>query len=240
MWDRLNHDTNDDRYRGQFDQISPIIDQITGEMKQNTFAITVSPAGGDATDDTADTLSGLIRNIENISNAKSLYGQVSTSLVTAGLDGFEIVQEFLDANTFDQDLIFKGVSDWYKSVWFDLNAIKQDKSDSQWAIKLRELPKAQYKKQFPKGKGQSIGDNTVLNEDHSFRKFDSVTVGKLYYKKPINIEVIKMNNGAIYEDNEDFQKIKDELAQAGIVEEDRRTRKSWRVWTRLMYPLYRL
>jgi hypothetical protein len=36
---------NAKRYRGEFDQISPINDQISGEMSNSEFAISVSPAG---------------------------------------------------------------------------------------------------------------------------------------------------------------------------------------------------
>ncbi len=247
MWDentvRIMDDPENRRYRGTFDQVSPILDQITGEMDTAEFAINVSPAGGDATEDTADTYAGIIRNIENISNADQIYSAVGESMVMAGLDGFEIVQEFLDANVFDQDLIFKPVSDWYKSVWFDLAAIKQDKSDSNWGMKLREVPAANYKKQFPKGSGMSIGDN-ISDHHHTDRKFQSVTVGRLYYKKPVSIDLVKMSDGSVYVKDEKFKSIQDELANpqplpdgsipAAITVADNRTRKSWRVWSRLL------
>lgn len=220
------------RYRGTFDQVSPILEQITGEMEASEFAIEVNPAGGDSTEDTAATYAGIIRNIENISNAKQIYSQTGASMVMAGLDGFEIVQQHIDANTFDQDLVFAPVSDWYRSVWFDLAAIKQDKSDAGWAVKLRDMPAAQYDKQFPKGTGVSIGHN--LDETIDDSTYDTVTVAKIYYKKPINIELAKMSDGAIYEMDEKFESLKDEFAQAGITVVDNRTRKSWRVWTRIL------
>ncbi|MEE8208956.1 MAG: hypothetical protein V3T88_08415, partial [Nitrosomonadaceae bacterium] len=47
MWDEtvaIKLDANN-RYRGEFDQISPILDQISGEMDNAEFAIEVSPAG---------------------------------------------------------------------------------------------------------------------------------------------------------------------------------------------------
>ena len=220
------------RYRGEFDQISPIIDQIAGEMSNSEFAISVSPSGGGATEDTADVYAGLIRNIENISNASNLYSQLGDSVVMAGLDGFEIVQEHLDANTFDQDLIFKPIADFYKSVWFDLGAIEQSKSDAMWAIKLKELPAATYKKMFPKGKGISVGDN--LDENQNNTKYEAVTVGQLYYKKSIIIPLVKMTSGAVYEKDKKFKSIQDELAQQGELVVDERDRKSWRVWSRLL------
>lgn len=236
MWDEETTNMMKDRYRGEFDQVSPINDQISGEMTKLEFAINVSPSGGGATEDTAETFAGLIRNIENISNAKTNYSQIGDSIVMAGLDGFEIVQEFLDANTFDQDIIFKPVSDWYKTVWFDLASIEQDKSDSRWAIKLKEMPVATFNETFPdrKGTGVSIGDNVNLTNSESVTKYDSVIVGQLYYRKAIEIELVKMTSGAVYEKDDNFNKIKDEMAQAGEFVVDERTRKSWRVWSRLL------
>lgn len=235
MWDRdiANAFDGAKRYRGEFDQISPINDQISGEMSNSEFAISVSPAGGGASEDTADIYAGLIRNIENISDASMLYSQLGDSVVMAGLDGFEIVQKHIDANTFDQDLMFEPVADWYKSVWFDLAAIKQDKSDARWGIKLKEMPASAYGDMFPDGKGVSIGDN--LNDNNRFNnKYDSVTVGQLYYKKAVDVPLVKMTSGAVYEKDEKFLKIQDELAKAGEVIVDERTRKSWRVWSRLL------
>lgn len=224
---------NAGRYRGEFDQISPINDQISGEMSNAEFAISVSPAGGGATEETADVYAGLIRNIENISNASTLYSQIGDSIVMAGLDGFEVVQKHIDANTFDQDLMFEPVADWYKSVWFDLAAIKQDKSDARWGIKLKEMPASSYKSMFPKGNGVSIGDN-IYDNDQANNKYDSVTVGQLYYKKAITIPLVKMTSGAVYEKDDKFLSIQDELAQEGEFIVDERERKSWRVWSRLL------
>ncbi len=232
QWDQRLKEMMKGRYRGTFDQVSPIIDQISGEMDEAQFAIKVSPAGGDATEDTAETYAGIIRNIENISNAPTLYAATGKSMVMAGLDGIEIVQEFLDANTFDQDLIFKPVSDWDNSVWFDLAAVQPDMSDAKWAIKLRMLPAADYKKQFPKGSGVSVGTN-VIDGGIDEKTYDSVTVGKIYYKKPVDIELVKMSDGSVYE-KEKVAKVLDEMAQAGITIADERTRKSWRVWTRIL------
>ena len=234
QWDQRLKEMMKGRYRGTFDQVSPIIDQISGEMDEAQFAIKVSPAGGDATEDTAETYAGIIRNIENISNAPTLYAATGKSMVMAGLDGIEIVQEFLDANTFDQDLIFKPVSDWDNSVWFDLAAVQPDMSDAKWAIKLRMLPAADYKKQFPKGSGVSVGTN-VIDGGIDEKTYDSVTVGKIYYKKHVDIELVIMSDGSVYE-KEKVEKVLDEMAKANppITVADNRTRKSWRVWTRIL------
>jgi len=236
MWDNDigNAFESNNRYRGEFDQISPINDQITGEMTNSEFAISVAPAGGGATEDTADVYAGLIRNIENISNASALYSQIGKSVVMAGLDGFEVVQKHIDANTFDQDLVFEPIADFYKSVWFDLAAIKQDKSDAMWGIKLKELPASTYKEMFPDGDAVSIGDDMSVTNNNQVNKFESVTVGQLFYKKAVKIPLVKMTSGAVYEKDEKFLSIQDELEQAGELIVNERERKSWRVWSRLL------
>ena len=223
------------RYRGTFDQVSPILEQITGEMDAMQYGIKVHPAGGDSTEDTAETYAGIIRNIENISNATLLYSDVGQSMVMGGIDGCEVVQKYLDANSFedDQDLILEPVSDWYKSVWFDLGAIKADMSDAMWAVKLRKMPAANYDKQFPKGSGTSIGDQSVEQDEHR-KTYDTVTVAKIYYKKPIKIPLVKLSNGQVMVRDEKFEKIEDELAAQQITIVDEKERDSWRVWTRIL------
>ncbi len=235
MWDDKIKRAMARRYLGEFDQITPILDQITGEMTNSDFAISVSPAGGGATEDTAETYAGLIRNIENISNADQIYSAVGETMVMCGLDGFEIVQKFLDANTFDQDLVFEPVSDWYKSVWFDVASIKQDKSDAAWGVKLKELPMANYKKRFPKGSKVSVPDNIdniTTGDTNNQLADDSVIVGQLYYKKPTDIKLVQMNTGAVFEDTEKFRETLATRQEAGEAIVNERTRKSWKVFSR--------
>lgn len=236
MWDDKIKRAMARRYLGEFDQITPILDQITGEMTNSEFAIQVSPAGGGATEATAETYAGLIRNIENISNADQIYSAVGETMVMCGIDGFEIKQKFLDANTFDQDLVMEPVSDWYKSVWFDVASIKQDKSDAMWGVKLQELPMANYLKQFPDGSKVSVPDNieTMSTGDTNNQLADdSVIVGQLYYKKPKDISLVQMSTGSVFEDNEKFRSTLAEREAAGETIVGNRTRKSWKIFSRM-------
>lgn len=232
MWDDNIRSKMARRYLGEFDQITPILDQISGEMTRSQFAITVSPAGGGATQSTAETYAGLIRNIENISNADQIYSSVGETMVMCGIDGFEIKQKFLDANTFDQDLVLEPVADWYKSVWFDVGSIEQDKSDAAWGIKLKEVPMAAYIKQFQKGSKVSIPDNiNTVNNDEQVGD-DSVIIGQIYYKKQRDILLCKMSSGAVFEKTDEFVKTIAVRAEAGETIINERTRKSWRVHSR--------
>lgn len=231
QWDPYAWDKMDGRYRGTFDMCTPIVDQIAGEIEQSDFTIRVSPSGGEADKKIAKTLDGLIRNIRNISNAESVFQAAGRSNVVGGFDAWEVVQEFIDGDSFDQDLFIRRVPNASTSVWFDPGSVLQDRSDAKWAVKLNNIPVAEYMDRWPDGKKVSVSDNAVNRRDET--KIDSVTVGQLYYRKPRKIEIVLMNNGKVYRVDEDFEKVQDELAQANITEVNRRTRDAWRVYSRM-------
>jgi len=238
QWDPYAWQKLEGRYRGTFDMCTPIVDQISGEIEQSDFSLNVSPSGGDSSIDVAKTYNGLIRNIRNVSNADSVFNDASRSNVIGGFDAVEVVQEFIDGDSFDQDLIIKKVPNAVDSVWFDLGSTKQDASDAKWCVKLIAIPAAEYKERFPDGSNQSVGDDK--QNQANFNVADFVTVGQIYYKKQVDIELVRMTNGAVYKVNDDFDSVKDELEQKGVTiekdnngEEKRRIRKSWRVHSRL-------
>jgi len=239
QWDPYATGKMEGRYRGTFDMCTPIIDQIAGEIDQSDFTLRVSPNGGESSEDTAKTLDGLIRNIRNISNAENVFQAAGRSNVIGGFDAWEVVQDWVDGDSFDQDLFIRRIPSAVDSVWFDLNSVLQDRSDASWAIKLLAIPTANFKEKYPDVVGQSISEDK--QDEAFFNKAESVIIGQLYYKEPVTIEIVRMTNGAVYKVDDDFEKVQDELAQAGItIEKDaegnekRRKRKSWRVHSRML------
>ena len=132
QWEPYWWNINEGRPRYTFDMVNPVIDQISGEMEQADFDIRVAPAGGDATKELSKTLDGLIRNIENISNAKHVFNQAGRSMITMGLDGWRITTKFINSDSFDQDLVIEKISNFQDRVWFDTGSEMQDRSDAQF------------------------------------------------------------------------------------------------------------
>ncbi|WP_372857633.1 portal protein [Pseudoalteromonas sp.] len=240
MWDDYAVQKMDGRFRGTFNMCTPIIDGIAGEIEQSDFTLRVAPSGGASSKDTAKTLDGLIRNIRNISNAEDVFNSAGRSTVTGGFDAWEVVQDWVDGDTFDQDLFIRRVPNAVDSVWFDLSSVMQDRSDANWGVKLVSLPIDEYNARWPDGSAMSVGDNSDIRNGEYCNRKETVTVGKLYYRKPRKIELVRMTDGSVYKDDDDFKAVQDELAQAGITieldekgNEKRRTRESWRVYSRM-------
>jgi len=240
MWDQDAVRKLDGRFRGTFDLCSGIIDGISGEIDQADFTLRVSPSGGEASQDTAKTLDGIIRNIRNISNAEDIFNKAGRSNVVGGFDAWEVVQDWIDGDSFDQDLFIRKIPNASDSVWFDMASVEQNRSDAKWCVKLVAVPIDDYEVRWPKGGKVSIGDNSRTH-GHQHNEKEVVTVGQLYYRKVEEINLVRMTDGSVYRDDEKFKKTKNELRKQGIKieldskgEEKRRTRESWRFYSRML------
>lgn len=230
QWDPYAWQKMEGRYRGTFDMCTPIIDNIAGEIEQSDFTLRVSPAGGEASEDIADIYDGLIRNIRNISNAEEVFNQAGRANAVCGFDAWEITQEYVDSDSFDQDLMIKRIPDAVNSVWFDTGSTKQDRSDAMWACVLTAIPTKEYEERFPEGTGKSV--STDERNSAYWQKAEKVLIGRIVYKKPITRELVLMSDGSVY-DSEEFEPVKDELSQQGITEVRRRKREGHKVYSRL-------
>jgi len=230
QWEPYWWNLNQGKPRYTFDMTSPVVDQIAGEMEQADFDITVSPASGDASKDDAKTLDGMIRNIENMSNASHIFNNAARNMVTTGMDGWRVVQKYVDDDSFDQDLVIEKISNFLDRVWFDDASEKQDRSDARWAVVMQGLLKDDYEARWPEGSGSSVSEDR--QGQAYYDKPDLIMVGEFLYKEPYDRELVQMDNGQVLEVNDDFEKIADELAALGINEKSRRKREAHKVYSR--------
>jgi hypothetical protein len=230
QWEPYWWNSNEDKPRYTFDQVNPIVDQVASEIEQSDYDIRVSPAGGNATKDIAVTIDGIIRNIEQMSNAKTVYAQAARNMVIGGMDGWRVVQKYVSDNTFDQDLAIEHIGNFVDRVWFDPAAENQDKSDSRYAFVLHPMAKDEYEARWPEGSGESVDDSR--DGEAYYDKAEVVIVGEFLYLESQDRDLVLMSNGQVHEVNDDFEKVVDDLAAIGVTEVKRRKRKKHYVCSR--------
>jgi hypothetical protein len=230
QWEPYWWNANQNKPRYSFDMVSPICNQISGELEQAAFDIRVSPAGGDATKHVAQTYDGIIRNLESISSASQVYSSAARGMITTGYDGWRVVQRYAEDNSFDQDLIIEKVHNFIDRVWYDPAAENQDKSDARYCFVLHPIAKDEFDKKWPEASGASLPEDR--DGDAYFDKADVVVVGEFLFVEKEERELVLMSNGQTYEADDDFQLVVDDLALAGITEVKRRKRKYSKVCTR--------
>lgn len=217
--------------RYSFDMVNPIIDQVCSEIEQASFDISVSPAGGNSTKDISNTYSGIVRNIEAMSDASEVYNHAARMMVTSGFSAWRVVHKYVSQDSFDQDLFIEPIGNALDRVWFDPAAEKQDKSDSRYCFVLHAIGKEEYDRRFPEGSGESVDEGR--DGEAYYDKAEVVVIGELLYCEEEERELAMMSNGQVHEVNDDFKKIADELESIGVTEVRRRKRVKKSVCSRL-------
>ncbi len=231
QWEQNIFDKMVGRPRYTFDKCNPIVDDITADIKKTSFGINVQPAGGDASEDLAKTINGIVRNIQNISNAKNIFNTAARKMVASGLSGWEVVSDWINSDSFDQDLIIKPIADFVNKVWFVNGSMLQTQEDAPGVFILDSLTPEQYDDKFPDGGKQGIGDDKCY--EAYTQKPDYIKVGRIIYKETKPRTLVLMSDGAVYTKDNDFKKVQDELAEEGITINKERDREETLIYSRI-------
>ena len=219
------------RPRYTFDMCGELVDDIAGEIEGAQFSISVRPAGGEASEDIAEIYDGVIRNIENMSEATYVYNDNGRRVVESGFGAWRIVQDYGQSESFDQDLFIRDIKNAVDCVWFDANSRTRTHEDANHVIVLEPINRQNYDLEYPEGSGVSIGQGRTTNTLTD--RQDDVIIGEIIYFVPGNQRIVKMTDGNVYVDDEKFQSIQDDLQVLGITVEKERTRLVKKVKSRL-------
>ena len=141
-------------------RLPAFIDQIVGDARQNKPSIKVH-AGEDGDEDIAAIYDGLIRAIQNESNADFAYDTAVEHTACFGFGAWRIKTDYESEDSFNQIICIERISDPL-SVYFDKNAVLPDYSDARHVTVRVKMTKDDYKQRWPK-------------EDESEYKFDDFT-----------------------------------------------------------------
>lgn len=221
QWEQEWADRAKDKPRYTFDMVEPIIEQILGDISKSDLDTRVIPSGGESSEDIADTYNGLIRAIKSQSNAREIFRRATRNAVISGFDAVRVITKYCDGDSFDQDLAYESIPNAIDRVWFGYHT-EPDASDAAHCWILTAIPEDDFKRRYPDSPAASV----EVDRQYSafFHKPGVVMIGEVIYLVEEKRTLVKMNNGAVYVDDEEYRKLVDELAVAGIVEEARRDR----------------
>jgi Phage P22-like portal protein len=129
--------------------------QILNEQRQNRPSIKVSPVDGQADEDTADVLQGLIRHIEYDSDAESAYDTATASQVRIGFGYVRLITEYESPDSFRQVIKIERIRNAF-DVYLDPFAQKADCSDAKHGHIFCTYSKNEYKQEFPDSELSSL------------------------------------------------------------------------------------
>jgi hypothetical protein len=143
--------------------------------KENKPAIKISATGNESTYESAQVFEQVVRRIEYISNAQQAYKKGMEFQVAGGMGYWRIVSDYVDDDSFDQDLFIREVQDPL-SIYMDPMMKKTDGSDARFAFVFDDMPREKAEKKYPKaGAKATMGEGEL-----AWNRKDTIRVAEYY------------------------------------------------------------
>lgn len=122
--------------------------QIVGDVRLNKPAIKVRAADGAADPKVAEIYEGLIRHIENVSDADTAYITGVDNAATCGMGHWRVKTQYSNDDAFDQDIRIKRIKN-PMAVLFDPNATELTRVDANWCFVIQNVSLDEFKLLYP-------------------------------------------------------------------------------------------
>lgn len=196
-------------------RLAPVIRQVVNDSRQNKPAIKVIPQDSGADPQTAEVMSGLIRNIEAASDADVAYDTAVEHAVTCGRGYFRINLAYACDDNWDQDIVFERVANPL-SVVGDPDSTAADSSDWNLAFVSELMTKKAFRRQFPDA-GEIDWDGLAEAGEH-WCEGEHVRVAEYWTREKAARQIVLLSDGRVVP-LEDFEANLEAFAAEGVTAE---------------------
>jgi hypothetical protein len=213
---------SEDRPIQTFNRMPQFVRQITGDMRLARPGIKVVPVDSGADRAIARVRAGLIRYVENRSDAQAAYCHAADQQVAAGIGHWRVIKEYADDATFNQELRVVAVEDGIAVIW-DPDAILPNKEDAKWCFVPVDISRESYKERWPDHPVTDFESNAGAATG-GWCGADFVRVAEYWVKKPAARTLALLPGGAIDDVTDDDARAA-RYRQQGIRVEERASHK---------------
>ena len=175
----------------EFNQLKQFVHQVVNDQRQNRPGIRVHPASGEASEEVADIVQGMVRGIEYDSKAEAIYDTGYEGSVVGGRGWWRVVTEYESSESFNQKIVIKSIKD-ATTVLGDLDYLEPDGRDRRFVFVLETVPKEEFKTKWPDA--QPLDWDKI---DANWRGDDTVVVADYYRRVCKKRTLVMMSDGAI-------------------------------------------
>ena len=160
------------------DKINQYIVQVVNDMRQNRPSIKVRPVDDSADVDTAKVYQGIVRHIEDRSNAAVAYAMGGESAVKIGMGYWRVTTEKVNSAYNEQEICIKPIPNAFQ-VYLGPHDMP-DGSDTEEAFIVSEWSLKKFRRMYPKAKTE-VSDFQPFDSTNFWRKENSITVCEQFY-----------------------------------------------------------
>lgn len=198
-------------------RLAGFVDQVVGDQRQNKPRITVIPVDQQGDPDIAKIFQGLIKNIENTSDADFAYDTALEHSAGSGIGWIRVLKDYSDSDSFTQDISISRVKNQF-SVYMDPLSMQPDGSDARYCFVLEVISKDDHKARFPNAKSMSdaeMAQSTGMGYEGWFMD-DKVRIAEYWERNVIERPIVLLSNGITMEKDKATPEALMQMAQGGI------------------------
>lgn len=181
----------------EFDRLGTTIVQITGDIRQMRPAIKVVPVDSRGDVKTADTIAGMVRYIENRSDAPAAYFSGADQQVACGIGHWKVMTEYGSDSTFEQEIRIAPVPDGVGVRW-DPDAILPTREDGKFCFVPVDMSRDVYEETYPDKPAAEMGDSDLADRGLAeWATADMVRTVEYFTKTPVEKTLALMPDGEI-------------------------------------------
>jgi len=195
QWEGPLWDIYENKPKFEVNKVALSVMRIISEYRNNRITVDFTPKDGSDADQLADTCDGLYRADEQDSVADEAYDNAFEEAVGGGFGAWRLRTQYEDDESEDnerQRILIEPIFDADSSVFFDLNAKRQDKSDARFCYVVYSMTRASYEAEFDDD--PTNWPKTVHQYEFDWSTPDIVFVAE-YYKVEDITETIRIFQG---------------------------------------------
>ncbi|WP_371357038.1 portal protein [Salmonella enterica] len=221
----------------EINKVATELNRIIAEYRNNRITVKFRPGDKEASEELANKLNGLFLADYEETDGGEACDNAFDDAATGGFGCFRLTSMLV--NEYDpmderQRIAIEPIYDPSRSVWFDPDAKKYDKSDAMWAFCMYSLSPEKYEAEYGKTPPASLDVTTMTSWEYDWFEPEVVYIAKYYEVRKESVDVISYRQPLTGEiatyDSDQIEDIKDELAIAGFEEVARRSVKRRRVY----------
>ena len=170
----------------------------------------------------AQTIQGIVRHIENNSNADHAYDNAFEYAVRMGWGYFRVRTDYVSEDSFEQEIYIDPIDNPF-TVYFDPNSVAPDGSDADRCLITTMMPKKEFSKLYPDASvdgGTSFTQRGTGDSQSEWITKEDIRLAEYFYTVREKATLYQLSDGSstFAEDKDLFAR----LQSAGIVVVDQR------------------
>ena len=195
---------DDDRPVLTINRLPRFVRQVTGDIRKLNPAIKILAADSAASDETAEIFAGLIRQIEQKSDASSIYEMAAESAAQCGIGNFRVLTDYESETSFDQVIRIESIPN-PMAVYWDPDSRMSTRADAMFCFITDQMDPDDFSKEYPKASLVDVEFDGNTDGLENWHQGGNIVIAEYFWKEAVDKTIGLLVNGQITEDKEELK-----------------------------------